>query len=86
MTLKKLSLTFFQNDVKSWVNMRIKQITDGTKYTYETVIEDISAFVNLLHEATFAVTSLADIDAYFRIFGVDYYAITSRWLDISVHV
>jgi hypothetical protein len=80
----KAGFTRVQDDVTSWVAMGTDKIISNSRYTFETVIEDLQEFGKLLHDATRAVTTKSEIAAYFRLFGVDYYSTVSRRLDLKV--
>ena len=60
------------------------QIIASSKYSADTVVQDIPQFIQLLVHATAAVTASADISEYFRTFDVDYYSVASRKLDLTV--
>jgi hypothetical protein len=64
--------------------MRTDKIISNSRYTFETVIEDLAEFDKLLQDATRAVTPVPEVAVYFKMFDADYYSIASRSLDLKV--
>jgi hypothetical protein len=70
--------------VTNWTESRLKEIVGKSKYTVETVIDDMNEFTNLMQEATRAIASSPTVACAFNSFGVDYYKFISVMIDRQV--